>query len=109
MPSSRKSVLDPLYIPTYLSIKCLPPEDKAEVRKKFGEFATWLHENYRDDDDFWKKNPYGWKRWQAILDFMDSEDHTDLLPAFKEYIEKIDESRDLKFEEIFPELKSLLK
>ena len=98
-----------LYIPTYLSIKCLPPEDKAEVRKKFGEFATWLHENYRDDDDFWKKNPYGWKRWQAILDFMDSEDHTDLLPAFKEYIEKIDESRDLKFEEIFPELKSLLK
>jgi hypothetical protein len=98
-----------LYIPTYLSIKCLPPEDKAEVRKKFGEFATWLHENYRNDDDFWKKNPYGWKRWQAILDFMDSEDHTDLLPAFKEYIEKIDESRDLKFEEVFPELKSLLK
>jgi organic radical activating enzyme len=98
-----------LYIPTYLSIKCLPPEDKAEVRKKFGEFATWLHENYRDDDDFWKKNPYGWKRWQAILDFMDSEDHTDLLPAFKEYIEKIDESRSLKFDEIFPELKLLIK
>jgi len=98
-----------LYIPTYLSIKCLPPEDKAEVRKKFGEFATWLHENYRQDDDFWKNNPYGWKRWQAVLDFMDSEDHTDLLPAFKEYIEKIDESRSLKFEDTFPELKLLIK
>ena len=98
-----------LYIPTYLSIKCLPPEDKAEVRKKFGEFATWLHENYREDDDFWRKNPYGWKRWQAVLDFMDSEDHSDLLPAFKEYVEKIDASRSLKFEEIFPELKLLVK
>jgi organic radical activating enzyme len=98
-----------LYIPTYLSIKCLPPEDKAEVRKKFAEFANWLYENYRQDDDFWKKNPYGWKRWQAVLDFMDSEDHTDLLPAFKEYIEKIDASRNLKFEEIFPELRSLVK
>jgi organic radical activating enzyme len=98
-----------LYIPTYLSIKCLPPEDKAEVRKKFAELANWLYENYRQDDDFWKKNPYGWKRWQAVLDFMDSEDHRDLLPAFKEYIEKIDASRNLKFDKIFPELKSLVQ
>jgi hypothetical protein len=40
---------------------------------------------------------------------MDSEDHSNLLPAFKEYVEKIDESRSLKFEEIFPELKLLIK
>jgi hypothetical protein len=97
-----------LYIPTYLSIKCLPAEDKAEVRKKFAELANWLYENYKQDDDFWRKNPYGWKRWQAVLDFMDSEDHSNLLPAFKEYIEKIDASRSLKFEEIFPELKLLI-
>jgi MoaA/NifB/PqqE/SkfB family radical SAM enzyme len=97
-----------LYIPTFLSIRCLPKEDKDEVRKTFAEFATWLHENYRQDDDFWKKNPYGWKRWQAVLDFMDAEDHTHLLPAFKEYIEKLDNIRKTKFENIFPELKTLL-
>jgi sulfatase maturation enzyme AslB (radical SAM superfamily) len=96
-----------LYIPTFLSIKCLPPEDKAEVRKSFAELANWLHENYRQDEDFWKKNPYGWKRWQAVLDFMDSEDHTHLLPAFKEYITTMDAERKLNFKKLFPELKHL--
>jgi MoaA/NifB/PqqE/SkfB family radical SAM enzyme len=97
-----------LYIPTFLSIRCLPVEDKAEVRRKFAEFANWLYENYRQDEDYWKKNPYGWKRWQAVLDFMDAEDHTDQLPAFKEYIEKLDNLRQTNFKEIFPELSHLL-
>jgi MoaA/NifB/PqqE/SkfB family radical SAM enzyme len=97
-----------LYIPTWLSIKVLPLKDKDDVRKAFGEFATWLHENYRQDEDYWKNNPYGWKRWQAVLDFMDSEDHTDQLPAFKEYIEKLDDLRKTNFQEIFPELAHLL-
>ncbi len=93
-----------LYIPTFLSIKCLPPEDKAEVRIKFAEFANWLNENYRQDEDFWKKNPYGWKRWQAVLDFMDSEDHTHLLPALREYIHNLDTVRKLDYRHFFPEL-----
>ncbi len=97
-----------LYIPTWLSIKVLPSKDKDDVRKAFGEFATWLHENYRQDEDYWKKNPYGWKRWQAVLDFMDSEDHSDQLPAFKEYIEKLDNLRKTNFQETFPELSHLL-
>lgn len=97
-----------LYIPTYLSIKTLPPEDKAEVRRNFAELANWLNVNYRQDEDFWKKNPYGWRRWQAVLDFMDSEDHTHLLPAFKEYIEKLDQLRKTDFKSIFPELSHLL-
>ena len=96
-----------VYIPTYLSIRCLPLEDKIEVRKKFAEFATWLEQHYRQDEDFWKKNPYGWKRWQAILDFMDSEDHTDQLPAFREYIGKLDVLRKTSFKETFPELNNL--
>lgn len=97
-----------LYIPTYLSIQCLPKEDKTEVRKIFAEFAIWLHENYRQDDDFWKKNPYGWGRWNAVLDFMDSQDQTDLLPAFKEYIEKMDVVRNTDFKQTFPSLSHLL-
>mgnify|MGYP003350336652 FL=1 len=86
----------------------LPPEDKAEVRKIFGEFANWLHENYRQDEDFWKQNPYGWRRWQAILDFMDSEDQTYLLPAFKEYVQRMDTVRNTNFESVFPELSHLI-
>ena len=97
-----------LYIPTFLSIRCLPESDKEEVRRSFSELANWLHENYRQDEDFWKHNPYGWKRWQAVLDFMDAEDHTDLLPAFKEYINVMDSQRKLNFKETFPELAHLL-
>lgn len=97
-----------LYIPTFLSIRCLPLEDKAEVRRKFAEFATWLHENYRQDKDFWKDNPYGWRRWQAVLDFMDAEDHTHLLTAFKEYINTLDNQRRTDFKSVFPELSHLV-
>ena len=96
-----------LYIPTFLSIKVLPEADKAEVRKKFAELANWLHENYRQDEDYWKTNPYGWKRWQAVLDFMDSEDRTELLPAFQEYIERLDTLRGTDFKIVFPELSHL--
>jgi len=97
-----------LYIPTFLSIKCLPEKDKQEVREIFSHFELWLHENYRQDKDYWEVNPYGWKRWQAVLDFMDSEDHTFLLPAFKEYIERMDKQRNVDFKTEFPELAHLL-
>jgi organic radical activating enzyme len=97
-----------LYIPTFLSIRLLPAEDKAQVRSSFAELANWLYTNYRQDEDFWKNNPYGWKRWQAVLDFMDAEDHTAQLPAFKEYIESLDIVRKTKFSDVFPELKHLM-
>ena len=97
-----------IYIPTFLSIKCLPAVDKQEVREKFEDFKQWLWNNYTQDDIFWSVNPYGWKRWQAILDFMDSEDHTYLLPAFKEYINKLDSIRGLNAATVFPELAHLL-
>jgi organic radical activating enzyme len=97
-----------LYIPTFLSIKCLPESDKIEVRKRFADFASWLYANYRQDLDFWKKNPYGWKRWQAILDFMDADDQTNQLPAFSEYITTMDITRKTNFAATFPELAHLV-
>jgi pyruvate-formate lyase-activating enzyme len=97
-----------LYIPTFLSIKCLSTADKEEVTQLFLELKNWLWTNYRQDDDFWKINPYGWRRWQAVLDFMNSEDQTNLLPAFKEYIEQLDKVRNLDFKTTFPELVHLL-
>jgi MoaA/NifB/PqqE/SkfB family radical SAM enzyme len=97
-----------LYIPTFLSIKALPEEDKAEVRENFAMLANWLYINYRQDEDFWKDNPYGWQRWQAVLKFMDSEDHTHLLPAFREYIDRMETLRGTNFKSTFPELEHLI-
>ena len=97
-----------LYIPTFLSIRCLPERDKEEVREKFRELGDWLFDNYRKDDYYWAINPYGWKRWEAMLEFMDGDDHTYLLPAFKEYINTMDQERGPDFGKTFPELNHLI-
>jgi organic radical activating enzyme len=97
-----------LYIPTFLSIQILPKEDKLEIHEIFKEFKDWLWFNYRQDDNFWKINPYGWKRWEAVLKHMDAEDNSHLLLGFKEYVNKLDSIRNLNASLIFPELAHLL-
>lgn len=96
-----------LYIPTWLSIRCLPEQDKQHVRYLFNEFSLWLYEHYKQDKNFWNVNPYGWKRWEAILEFMDSEDHSHELSAFKEYFDVLDKQRNTNFKQTFPELQHL--
>jgi organic radical activating enzyme len=97
-----------LWIPTWLSLRVLPKEDKLEVRRLFAELQDWLWDNYTQDAEFWEINPYGWKRWEGILDWMDAEDHTNLLPDFREYITTMDNQRGTNFKETFPELAHLL-
>lgn len=97
-----------LYIPTFLSIQILPKQDKEEIRDTFNLFKSWLYNNYTQDTDFWEKNPYGWRRWEAILNHMDAADKSDLLPGFKEYVNKLDAIRNLDAKKVFPELAHLL-
>jgi hypothetical protein len=97
-----------LWIPTWLSLRVLPKEDKAEVRELFSELQQWLWDNYTQDAEFWEVNPYGWKRWEGILDWMDAEDHSNLLPDFQDYIVTMDAQRKTDFKTTFPELKHLL-
>lgn len=97
-----------LYIPTFLSIQILPKEDKEEVEERFISFKDWLWNNYRQDDDFWKINPYGWKRWEAVLNHMNAQDNSHLLPGFKEYVNKLDKIRGISAANVFPELRHLL-
>jgi len=97
-----------LYIPTFLSIQILPKEDKQEVKERFMDFKDWLWKNYRQDDDFWKHNPYGWQRWEAVLNHMNAQDNSHLLLGFKEYTNKLDKIRGLNAATVFPELAHLL-
>lgn len=97
-----------LYIPTFLSIQILPKEDKQEVEDIFIGFKDWLWNNYRQDDDFWKINPYGWRRWEAVLNHMNAQDNSHLLPDFKEYVNKLDAIRGINAAKVFPELAHLL-
>jgi MoaA/NifB/PqqE/SkfB family radical SAM enzyme len=97
-----------LFIPTFLSARILPKEDKVRIRSKFMEFKQWLWDNYRQDDEFWKDNPYGWQRWEAILRFIDAVDNSQLLPDFKDYILNLDRIRNTNASEIFKEIRHLL-
>jgi len=97
-----------VWIPTWMSLRILPKKDKLEVRELFAELQQWLWNNYTQDVEFWEKNPYGWKRWKGILDWMDAEDQTNLLLDFTEYINKIDTVRNTNFKEVFPELAHIL-
>ena len=97
-----------LWIPTWLSLRVLPLQDKTHVRELFSELKQWLWDNYTQDTEFWTTNPYGWKRWEGILDWMDSEDHTNLLPDFVEYINVMDKQRNTDFKATFPELSHLI-
>lgn len=97
-----------LYIPTFLSIQILPKEDKAEIRDLFAKFKSYLYDFYTKDPVFWEQNPYGWRRWEAILNHMDAQDNSHLLPGFKEYVNKLDAIRGVNAKDVFPELAHLL-
>jgi hypothetical protein len=98
-----------LYIPTFLSARILPAEDKNQLIKDFDEFKDWLWNNYTQDENFWIHNPYGWRRWEGILKFVMAENHSHLLSDFSEYVNNLDSIRGTDFSEIFPELNHLLK
>lgn len=97
-----------VHIPTFLNITILPKEYKEQVRQKYMEFKEWLWNNYTQDKDFWEVNPYGWKRWEAVLEHMDSADNSHMLSGFKEYVNKLDTIRGLCAAKIFPELGHLI-
>ena len=93
-----------LYIPTFLSIQALPAEDKKEIQAEFLKFKSWLEKNY--NESFWS-NPVGWQKWQSILNYMNKEDRTELLPNLQKYIEELDKIRKTNAKKIFPELAHL--
>jgi MoaA/NifB/PqqE/SkfB family radical SAM enzyme len=97
-----------VWIPTWLSLRVLPKQDKMEIRNSFLELKEWLWKNYTQDTEFWDENPYGWKRWEGILDWMDAEDHSNLLPDFNEYITTMDNRRKTNFQSTFPEIAHLI-
>ena len=97
-----------LYIPTFLSARILPEDDKKQVKQQLIEFKEWLWHNYRQDDEFWKENPYGWRRWEAILKFVEAEDNSTFIPDFRKYVQSLDNIRNTDAKKIFPELSHLL-
>jgi hypothetical protein len=97
-----------LDIPEHLSIQILPDDDKTEINETFMQFKSYLYNWHSASDEFWNKQPGGWKRWKDVLAHMNAADQSHLLPDFKEYVTKLDSIRGSDAKSVFPELGHLL-
>lgn len=106
-----------VYHPPHLNVKVLPVKFKQQVREKFEEFYKWWEANWelgltteqrgKITYEQWRTSEYGIKRLEGIVQFTESEDWSNRLPETKEYLELIDAQRNLKFEEVFHEMKEI--
>lgn len=87
-----------VYLPSYLNVRVLPSHLKQKVTETVNSFCST-----RTDNEF-MSNPYGYKRWQGLVQYMNQEDWSHKLPMLLEYLEVTDSTRGLNFRNIFPEL-----
>ena len=59
-------------------------------------------------ENIYKKFPEKTDRLKTIVNFMNQEDKSDLIPAFKDFIKSLDKARGTDFCKTFPELSDLL-
>ena len=80
--------------PEFLSCQILPKEVKKIITEKFQE----LYKNHNAKA----------ARFKTIIDFMNKEDRSYLLPTFKDHLQAIDKVRGTDVKKTFPELMRLL-
>ena len=82
--------------PRYFSITILPEDYKQRLKGFYSVYINWLEQAGAKKQTINAIN--------GIIDYMISEDHTNLIADFKKEIETIDNIRNEKFIEIYPEL-----
>jgi hypothetical protein len=100
-----------VYHPPHLNCRVLPKWFKDETEAKYETFYIWLEENWHlcagvtnTDFETWRNAPYGIKRLQGLIKFMQSEDWSQRQPEMIEYLNLIDKIRGQNASEIFPEM-----
>lgn len=98
-----------LHVPHYLSIKVLPKHAKDAVAEKLRTVYNWA-------EDFLKENPNKDILYKSIvtkvegyIQYMYSEDMSNLLPTFWNITNKLDSIRNESIKDSLPELYHLLK
>jgi hypothetical protein len=59
--------------------------------------------------EMWKNAPYGLKRLEGMLQFMESEDWSRRLPEMQEFLELCDKQRGISFADTFKEMAEIFK
>jgi hypothetical protein len=107
-----------VYHPPHLNVKILPAWFKDELERKYEDFIPWWEENWEKGVpswhkgkvtvDDWRSASYGISRLRGMVNFAKSEDWSQRLPEFQEYITKLDQLRGTDFRKTFPEMSKLL-
>lgn len=92
-----------VYLPSYLNVRVLPREIKIEVEKRINLFCK-----VRSNDQEFISNPYGLRRWQGLIQYINSEDWSNKLPMFEDYITTTDQTRGTNFRKTFLELSTII-
>ena len=108
-----------VYWPPHLNVKIFPLWFKEKVKQKYEEFYPWWEANWEKGVPSWHKgkftlgdwqyHPYGVKRLQGMINFMNQEDWSRRIPEFQEYIILNDKIRGTNFKETFPEMEELMQ
>ena len=88
-----------VYLPSYLNVRVLPKHLKDKVAKQVEYFCLRQSRNIE-----FQNNPYGFKRWQGLVQYMMSEDWSNKLPMLEDYLTVTDQQRGTDFKTVFPEL-----
>ena len=107
-----------VYWPGHLNVKVLPDEFLDKTEAKYEEFIEWWKANWelgvpswhkgKVSYEDWENASYGIKRLRGMISFARSEDWSQRLPEFREYITRLDEMRGTDFRATFPEMGYLL-
>ena len=89
-----------VYLPSYLNVRVLPKHLKDKVSANIDYFC---HRQTRNQE--FVNNPYGLKRWQGLVQYMNQADWSDKIPTLLDYLETTDTQRGTDFRKVFPELK----
>lgn len=86
--------------PDYYRCDILPTDLKKDIEAKYAD-----HIKYIMKDDHLKRATNGFK---SAIEFMNSTDNTKLLPEFRRVMKNLDDVRNEKFYDVFPEYKGRL-
>jgi MoaA/NifB/PqqE/SkfB family radical SAM enzyme len=91
-----------VYLPSYLNVRVLPKHLKDQVTKQVDYFCFRNSRNLE-----FMQNPYGYQRWQGLIQYMMGEDWTNKLPMLQDYLTVTDTQRGTDFRKTFPELQDI--
>jgi hypothetical protein len=92
-----------LYGPMDRRADVLPPHLKDEARERINNHIQWIRT--QGSNAINRCIP----EFQALITMMDGDDKTHLIPEFYKINDPLDEWREEKFDEVFPELISMRK